>query len=237
MMKLYVLGCSGPFPCAGEATSGYLLQADGDFFLLDCGAGVLGKLTGLIDPAELKAVFLSHLHYDHMSDMGVLNYYLSTQNIKMPVYYPGDDTGPVSQLLAGMPSFAVQAYREEQSVASVQIRTCKTLHPVPNRALRFFYEGKSLVYTGDAAEKGALVQFSAHADLLLADAAFAHGNRPEKAPHMSASDAAELARDADVKKLVLTHFSPQARPELLCAEARTFFQNTEAAAPGMRFTV
>ena len=54
-MKLHVLGCHGPFPPAGGATSGYLLEKDGNALLMDCGSGVMGRLTRLCDPAALEA--------------------------------------------------------------------------------------------------------------------------------------------------------------------------------------
>ena len=71
-MRLHVLGCHGPWPCAGGATSGYLIEQGEQTLLMDCGAGVLGKLLALCDPAALSGVLLSHLHADHASDLLVL---------------------------------------------------------------------------------------------------------------------------------------------------------------------
>ena len=73
-MKLTVLGCNGPYPAAGGACSGYLLEAENTRVLLDCGTGVLAALPARMAPEELDAVVLSHLHYDHMSDMLPLIY-------------------------------------------------------------------------------------------------------------------------------------------------------------------
>ena len=47
-MKLTVLGASGGFPSAGGATSGYLLELDGRYILIDCGSGVLANLFRFI---------------------------------------------------------------------------------------------------------------------------------------------------------------------------------------------
>ena len=38
-MKLTVLGCYGPYPPAGGACSGYLLEEGGTRVLIDCGNG------------------------------------------------------------------------------------------------------------------------------------------------------------------------------------------------------
>ena len=52
-MKLTVLGCNGPYPAAGGACSGYLLETGDTRVLLDCGAGALAALTAVMPPEEL----------------------------------------------------------------------------------------------------------------------------------------------------------------------------------------
>ena len=91
-MKLTILGCNGPYPAAGGACSGYLLESDsGDTcILIDCGTGALANLmaSGALD--RLDAVVLSHLHYDHMSDMLPMQYALQfdPRPTPLPVYAP-----------------------------------------------------------------------------------------------------------------------------------------------------
>ena len=70
-MQLKILGNNGPYPAPGGACSGYLLTSDSGQtrVLIDCGPGVLSRLTADCMPGELDAVLLSHLHYDHMSDI------------------------------------------------------------------------------------------------------------------------------------------------------------------------
>jgi len=46
-MKLTVLGCCGPYPAAGGACSGYLLEEDGYRVLIDCGNGVLSRYSSI----------------------------------------------------------------------------------------------------------------------------------------------------------------------------------------------
>lgn len=84
-MKLTVLGCNGPYPAPDGACSGYLLQEGDTGVLLDCGAGVLAQLEKHMPPQNLTAIVLSHLHYDHMSDMLPLIYRCPG----LPVYLPG----------------------------------------------------------------------------------------------------------------------------------------------------
>src|SRR5437867_13349908 len=65
-MKVYVLGCGDAFGSGGRNQSGYLVEADQRFFLLDCGPTTLRamKRAGL-DPKRLDAILPSHLHSDH----------------------------------------------------------------------------------------------------------------------------------------------------------------------------
>ena len=77
-MRLTILGNNGPYPAPGGACSGYLLESDSGrtSLLLDCGPGVLAQLTQRVAVEDLDAIALSHLHYDHMSDMLPLHYAL-----------------------------------------------------------------------------------------------------------------------------------------------------------------
>ena len=55
-MRLTVLGNNGPYPAPGGACSGYLLESDSGEtkILLDCGTGVLSRLTDRISLDELE---------------------------------------------------------------------------------------------------------------------------------------------------------------------------------------
>ena len=73
--KINILGWWGAFPQPGGATCGVLVTTSEGKFLLDCGGGVLFKYfehANLTD--QFQGVLLSHLHYDHMGDVGCLYY-------------------------------------------------------------------------------------------------------------------------------------------------------------------
>ena len=93
-MKLHILGVSGPFPESNGATSGYLLEAGGSFLQFDFGSGILARLTALMAPESLSAVFLSHWHFDHAADLTVLIYRLEALGKVLPLYAPADDSPP-----------------------------------------------------------------------------------------------------------------------------------------------
>ena len=68
-MKLTVLGCSGSMPGPDSPASGYLLEADGYRLVLDLGHGAFGALQRYVDPADVDAIVISHLHADHCIDL------------------------------------------------------------------------------------------------------------------------------------------------------------------------
>lgn len=231
-MELRVLGCHGPFPPAGGATSGYLITHGGKAVLMDCGSGVMGRLMALCDPASLEGVLLSHLHFDHASDLLVMRYYLEIAGKTLPVYVPPEDTSPFRTLL-GAPAFDVRPYPEALSLAGLQVTTLAVRHPVPCRALKITDGEKTLVFTGDTNDCPGLEAFARRADALLADAAFLQTEWTDQKPHMSALGAARLAKEAQVKKLYLTHLPVRHEPATLEKEARTLFPETEAVRPGL----
>ena len=228
-MKLTVLGCNGPFPPADGACSGYLLESGDTRVLLDCGTGVLARLTAILPPEELDAVVLSHLHYDHMSDMLPLIYRTAGKK-RLTVYAP---TAPetVRALLAD--AFDLRDVAQGGQIGELTFSALPVRHPVPCFATRFEAVGKAFCYTGDTNTCAALAAFAAGCDLLLADACFTDALWAESKPHLSARLAAEAARDAGVKGLVLTHFNPGGDLVTLLREARSVYPRAALAEAGL----
>ena len=101
--------------------------------------------------------------------------------------------------------------------------------------------GRKVVITGDTRPVPAVQEVSTGADLLVHEATFSHLDqaRARETGHSTATEAAEIARAAGVKRLALTHISPRysrEAPELL-AEARGIFPETVIARDGMELEV
>ena len=231
-MRLHVLGCHGPYPPAGGATSGYLLEGKHTRVLMDCGSGVLGKLMSRCDPASLDAVLLSHLHFDHAADLLVLRYYLELAGKTLPLYLPGEDQSALGGILRES-AYRVIPYPEKLTVGEFTVETMPVRHPVPCRALRITDGERMLVFTGDTNDCPGLAAFARGCDALLADAAFLDSEWTEKKPHMSARGAAMLAKEAGAGKLYLTHLSVGHDPQTAEEEARAVFENAQAVRPGL----
>jgi ribonuclease Z len=97
--------------------------------------------------------------------------------------------------------------------------------------------GRAVLYTGDTRPSARVREAATDADLLIHEATFAadEAARAHATGHSTARDAAQIARDAGVMRLVLTHFSPRYadEPRILEREARAVFAETVAAYDGM----
>ncbi len=92
------------------------------------------------------------------------------------------------------------------------------------------------VYTGDASLTPGLVEHARGADLLLSEATYALQEPDPEAIHMTAAEAASVARDGGVGRLVLTHLSAEDRDGSLAA-ARAIHADTELALPNAVFEI
>jgi ribonuclease BN (tRNA processing enzyme) len=75
--ELVLLGTAGaPLPVAGRGGTSSALVVDGRVFLVDCGRGAPSAYVDAgLDFRRLEAVFLTHLHVDHIGDLpGMIMY-------------------------------------------------------------------------------------------------------------------------------------------------------------------
>jgi ribonuclease Z len=114
---------------------------------------------------------------------------------------------------------------------SVRIANGTIVHP--NDVLGPEEPGKKLVYVSDTMYFPELSTFAAEADCLIAEATFLHADATlaADAGHMTAAQAATVARDARVGTLYLNHLSQRyAHAEhLLLEEAQRIFPATQLA--------
>jgi len=216
-MKLTTLGCWGAYPYKDGGTTSYLLTGqDGFQLLIDCGSRALNELEKEISPLDLDAVIISHYHPDHVADLGVLRHYFQLypkhlwEPKVLPIYGHDEDTYEFSKLsLEDVSEGKVYDVSGVEKIGPFDITFIKTVHPVPCYAFRIKERatGQVLVFTGDTGYFDGLADFTQDADLFLADVYLYEGNEGHIA-HLTTKEAGQIAKEAHVKKLVLTHVPP-----------------------------
>lgn len=101
----------------------------------------------------------------------------------------------------------------------------------PDQVLGPVRPGTKLVHVGDAGRTDDLVEVCHQADLLVIEATYLHeeAGMASDFAHLTARQAAELAQEAEIKNLILTHISRRYRERDVLAEARAIFPRTEVA--------
>ncbi len=235
-MRLTILGMNGPYPATESACSGYLVTSGDTAIQLDLGTGTLSALTAHLPPESLTALVFSHWHFDHCSDALPLIFRLADHagDRPLPVYGPVDDASPIRRALAACPQVALHdlATGDTLQLGTVGLTAFAARHPVPGLMYRLQDGASTLCFTGDTNITSSLPTFAQGADLLLADGLFTDQLWAEGKPHLSARLAAELARDAGAKQLVITHLNPFIDPAALLKEARTAYPKAVLAQCG-----
>lgn len=102
------------------------------------------------------------------------------------------------------------------------------------------YRGRKIVISGDTRPFKKMVKFSKNADILIHEATFANDkiDRSIETKHTTAVEAARIAKEANVKVLILTHFSARYDDaSILVEEARKIFPSVFAAEDFMRIEI
>lgn len=218
-MRLTVLGSGASHAVAGQACSGYLVESGDTRVLFDCGNGAIANSYEVTDPYSIDAVFITHNHPDHYADIyslqAMLRYAPQGPVARMRLFAPGPLFEVMQKILSDRgaqefrEAFAFEALvpRRAVRVGSLTVTPFEVDHTAPTYALVAADGDSTLCYTADTAPGTRVLAAATGADLLLAEATL-----PERyagmSPHMTATQAGELARDSGAKQLVLTHVWP-----------------------------
>lgn len=236
-MHFTVLGCRSGMPADGQASSGYMVSAGNAAILLDCGPGIALALSSLMDPGQLSAVFISHLHLDHCYDLLPIGKSLLTRHLSYPT---GADAPGLSGELSPVPLY-VPAGGADVLRRLADLFPVRTV-PLLDKAFELAFDVQEYSpgdeYIVDDAKvslhelrhtaqncgiriecgEGSLAYTgdTGMTDALTpfaagADLLLAEATLKDTDPgphgHLSAADAGQAAREAGVGELVLTHFN------------------------------
>ena len=107
----------------------------------------------------------------------------------------------------------------------------------PDMVLGPARKGLKVTYTTDTRPTASIAENAAGSDLFICEGMYAEPEKKKNAlenRHMMCREAAALARDAKVKEMWLTHYSPSMmHPEQYLDELRTIFPGTRCGKDGM----
>ena len=221
-MELIVVGAGPAYTDRrGSAAASYLVRAGGAALLLDLGQGSFPNLASTLEPSELTAVVVSHLHPDHFIDLVPLRHYLRFEfdpPRRVRVLGPAG-LGERIDALHAAPGFAAAALDMEalaagtQRIGTFELEARLATHTDESYAFRVCVAGAEgagaaapgLVYSGDCGRAEDLVPLIRSGDTLLAEASFGAGPVPDGAAHLDSPAAARAATAGRAARLLLTH--------------------------------
>lgn len=220
-MRLTVLGSCGTYPAAGRACSGYLLEAGGARVWVDAGSGSLANLLRVAPLHEVDAVWVSHLHADHVSDLLLAFHALAYGPGPAPaggleVWGPSGWARHIEGCLTGnAPArlrnvLAVRELRDDLDVriGGLHLRAVVMDHGIETYGLIAQADGARLSYTADTGPGQGLQRVAAGADVLVSEAGWNQAPAGRAAIHLTPEQAGDAARAGGAARLLLTHIRP-----------------------------
>ena len=229
MVRCTAVGTASALPTAHRDNTALLFVGAHSSLLVDCPGGAYAKLqrAGAL-PLGPTHLLLTHRHTDHTHGLpGLLqSVWLAGREAELPLLGLPD----VQQLVDGvLETFAPFGDRVPFALPRVplpdapgdapiletpdfRVWTAPTDHSVASVAVRVEAResGAAVVYSSDTRPCATVQQLASGARLLIHEATFSHAEADEAArhTHTTATDAAAIARAADVASLWLVHFTP-----------------------------
>ncbi len=244
-MRITFLGTNGWYDTKTGNTNCVFVETNKYYLIFDAGNGIY-QLDRYVKDDRPIYLFLGHLHLDHTSGFHILNKFALKQEVK--IFVPAG-TGKYLNLLVNPPftvslsklPFKVKLHEVEEGSHRIPFKLTakKIFHVDLCYGWRIELDNKIITYCVDTGICPACSYLAQQADILIHECSFKKPD-PKLAAwgHTSPPEAAQLAKEAGVKKLVLTHFAADRFQTLeerdkAEEEAKKIFPNTIAAKDGL----
>ena len=242
-MKIHFLGTNGWYDTSLGNTLSILLDTDQAYIVFDAGGGFY-KLDGYVKENKPIIVLLSHFHLDHVIGLHALAKFNFTQGIKIfgprgikrlfNVVINAPYSKPFNRLKTKL---MVNEFSNNLKLP-VNIEYRELRHVGVCYGYRVSADNKSIVFCTDTGPCRNLDLLAKGADILITESSLPPGVIDNHWPHLNPQQAALIAKQAKVKKLILTHFDSglyltNKDKALAQKTARKIFKNTVAAKDGL----
>ena len=248
-MRVTLLGTGSAMPLPDRVQTGLLLERDDRALLVDCGAGVLHRLSNTdVGYEGVSTVLLTHHHLDHVSDLlALLKARWLAGEEHLQIIGPTGTKALVDDLLAVhdyLQDRVDLSIREvsadaEFEAAGFEVSTHETVHSMDCLAYRFADEDADAEFTfgADGEASAAIARFADGSHTLLHDCSFP--DEVDVDNHPTPTQLGEALAGTDIDRLLLTHLYPHTEgnhDEMVeSIEAAGFDGDVRVAEDGMRF--
>lgn len=259
-MKIVFLGTNGWYTSPTGNTACILIDSKDYYVVLDAGNGIY-KLEQYLKENKPIFLFVSHFHIDHVSGFHTLAKFEFKQGLDICV---GKGRRRDFETLVNPPyTIGFKKQKENIENLSIDVRlhelseknngfgkltilslskdnlpfpvSCVELfHAYRGHGYRFELDGKTIAYSGDTGICQNSFKLAKNADVLIHECSYFSSPKAERWGHVDPIQAATLAKKANVKKLILTHFDANIytsleKRDVAEQKAKKIFPNTIAA--------
>jgi len=246
-MEITFLGTNGWYS-KNSNTICTLIESNSYYIILDAGDG-LSKLDKFIKSDKPIILFLTHTHLDHIIGLHALSKFRFKQGIKI-YSYKGTKNAlesiikhPFTTPLSNLP-YKVEIFEFDEGEHSNLVKfTCKLLvHSDDCLGYRIIVDDKIITYCTDTGACENIYLLSKNSDLLISECSYKPGQEKWGWPHLKPEEIANIAKDSNVKFLILTHFDASIFKNKVDREkaitiANEIFPNTIGAYDGFEFSL
>ena len=223
------LGSGNAFADGGRSHACIHVSAPGTSLLLDCGGSSLPMIKRYLDPAQITAVAVTHLHGDHFGGIPFLLDEQKWSGRKRGMTLGGPlSLEPRVRMVAqgfgidlatlGFDAPFVVLGAEEREMAGALIAALPVRHspPAEPHGLRVRVGGKLIAYSGDATWSDELPRIARGADLFICEATnYATADERDNPVHISYETIMANRARLDCDRIVLTHLGAKSLSHLM----------------------
>ena len=232
-MRVVITGSGSSWADADRSSASQVIEVGGKPLLFDCGPGTgMSLMKAGINLTAIDRIFLTHLHMDHSLEAPSLIFesYLMGKNGKFDLYGPAGTAHFWRLLTMHVYPYAPEIVRRIRKdgfrvtpheaarglvcrAKKYRVFSAQTEHGIPCIAFRIESGNDAVVISGDTRPSQSVIRLAKGADLLIHECSFPDDmiEFARITHHSVPSEVGEVANQAGVKKLVLTHLFPHCK--------------------------